>query len=423
MIFFNSWLKDNNGEIRNFLIIACLRLLTGIIQFTLILLLAAEMSLVDYGTYTLFAIYINYFILIAGFGFHTYTIREMGRQDRIYWPNLLFQSGSFVLMNGSIVILITSLLHYLNYDSSEFFLYFLIILTLSVINNQIENFVVGAGYPVQSAISLFLRSVWIFPLSILVWFYDFNLSLNYIFIGWIASELTAVIYLLSKLYDLHLMPILPILVNYKWIVVGWCVGARYTLLGFLFIVSITVQRVLLGEMRSKEEVGVFQFFFALCVFLPNLIEASIFAIRLPKLIKENSKAVSGTLIPPKFKFSLFFISIVILCQVIVYFALPTLLFSLGMERLTEFKEVFIYIAIYSFLYFSARLFHYQLYSAGKDVFLTYSNIVTFVVAILSSFLFIPSFGVIGAAFSLISTSLAMLVMCSLPFFVQFKSLK
>lgn len=413
----------SNGNIRSFLIIAVLRLLTGITQFTLILLLASSLSLEDFGVYTMFTIYASYFALLAGFNFHTYTIREMGRVDRECWPNLFVQSGYFIFFNGCFVILLAMLLYCLKVVYQEVLLFFLLILIFTTINNQVENFLVGAGYPTHSALSIFIKVLWILPLLLLVKVYKFDLSLSSVFLAWIVSEFFALIYLAIVLYYLRLTPSVTISINYSWIIKGWKVGLRYTFLGLLLTAAITIQRVILGETHSKEDVGVFQIFFTITVFLPNLIESSVFAVLLPKLIKKSNEAGAGVILVPRYILSLFLLAAVSTCLIVVYMMLPFILSIFGKKELTEYKSVFVYIAIYSLLYFSSRLFHYQLYSASKDRILIYVNIVSFSVALLSSILFIPPFGIMGAAYSLVMTGLTMLVLCSLPFLLRLRALR
>ncbi len=418
-----SRLYVGNGNIRAFFVIALLRLLTGIAQFTLILLLASNLSLEEYGIYTMFTIYASYFALLAGFNFHTYTIREMGRVDRECWPNLLAQSGYFIFVNGCFVILLAISLYYLKFVYQEVFLFFILILIFTTINNQVENFLVGAGYPTHSAVNIFIRVLWILPLLLLVQGCKFDLSLSSVFLAWIASEFFALIYLAIVLYYLKLTPLVPVSLNYSWIIKGWKVGSRYTFLGLLLTAAITIQRVILGETHSKEDVGVFQIFFTITVFLPNLIESSIFAVLLPKLIKESNEAGAGVILLPRYTLALFLLAVISMVLIVIYLTLPFVLSIFGKNELTEYKSVFVYMALYSLLYFSSRLFHYQLYSASKDRILINVNIASFSVALLSSILFIPPFGIMGAAYSLVMTGLTMLVMCSLPFLSRFRALR
>ena len=101
--------------VRNIFVILFLRLLAGTFQFLIIILLASKLSNEDFGIYTVFAIYINYLILLAGFNFHTYTTRELGTHERQHWPKLLMQNAKFLMVNGIMVIFIAIFIHYSNF--------------------------------------------------------------------------------------------------------------------------------------------------------------------------------------------------------------------------------------------------------------------------------------------------------------------
>ena len=406
--------------VRNIFVILFLRLLAGTFQFLIIILLASKLSNEDFGIYTVFAIYINYLILLAGFNFHTYTTRELGTHERQHWPKLLMQNAKFLMVNGIMVIFIAIFIHYANLLNFNGLIFFLCILVFGSINNQIENFLLGAGYPIQSAVNILLRALWIGPLFLLNLVFDITLSLYIVFTFWLLSEMISVCYMINSLRKYKFLKVTGVKNHYN-IIKGWSVGARYTFMGLLLTLAITMQRIILGETHSMENVGVFQFYYAMAVFLPNMIEAAVFAVLLPKLIRESLSEGLNKLLQPRYGISIILVITVMVCLYIVSLFLPQIILLVDKNNFSESKEIFTLICIYSILYFISRLFHYQLYSANKDVFLTYANIIVFSAAFISSIYLIPLFGITGAAYSLILSSFTMVLAYSFPFL--FKHIK
>jgi len=402
-------------KIFSFLFISFVRLLAGISQFAVIILLTSKLSVESLGTYTIFYIIISYTTLLAGFNFHTYSIREIARHKRVSWPKLLAQHGRFLLANLVLVMCLSSFLFYFDILEVQYFGYFLSILAAATVNNQSENFLVGAGYPAYSSINLLLRTAWIIPLMLLVSISSVELNLGIVFLSWLISEIVTLIFMCTQFLRLRLVPKTYIPVDLDWILSGWRVGLRYTFLGLILIATLTVQRITLGQTHSNEDVGILQFYFAISVFLPNLIEASTYAIILPRLIQESSLNTEKRLTWPKLQLVIPLISLSIFGILSVYFFLPLVLGILGKQKLLEFRYLFLFTSLYALLYFLSRIFHYQLYASNEDSLLTRANLMSAFVAFLSSILLIPPLGIMGAAYSLIISGLAMTIFLSWPF--------
>lgn len=404
------------GFVKRLAIIMSMRLATGFLQFLVVVWLASQLSLGDYGIYALLTIYLSYCVLLAGFSFHSFTVRELGSASRNDWSDYVIQHARFLILNTMLVLAGVLLFYSLDLIREKYILYFSMLLIFSSFNNQAENVLIGAGFPLQSTLNLLLRGIWILPVVVISQVWIDQLNLVHVLRAWLCMEVLAGFFMVGVFFRKNLIPGRLPPVDFGWIVSGWKVGGRYTLIGLVFIFTITFQRILLGATHGEESVGVFQFFFALGVFFPNLLEASVYAILLPKLIKENAEIGLHKLVMPGRQLFFMLIAISSIGLTAVVIGLFQLIEFTGKERFVENRFLIVWIALYSQFYFVSRIFHYQLFAARLDQWIARANFCTLGAAIVSSAIFIPLYGMYGAACSLLFTGVAMAGLFAFPFY-------
>lgn len=400
---------------KRFLTIGVLRLATGGAQFGIILFLTVHLSLNSLGVYALFTLALGYMSQLAGFNFNTYLQRELGSQPQAKWPGLLLQQWRFLLVSLAAAYAASSVMFSLDFIPTEYAAHFCGILLLTVLNGQFENFMVGAGRPVMATVNLLLRSAWIVPLFLVAMLGSSGLTLHTVFVSWFLAELLALLLVVGRLWRLGLLPKHWEPADTSWIVRGAKTGAQYTMWALLLLFIVSVQRIVLGRSHSDEQVGIFHFFFVIAVFGPNLLEASLYAVIIPRLIARHQPSTGrGLSFPDRMPF-------VVLVGgggmglAVVAVVLPLGLAHFGKDELLEHREVFYYTAAYALLYTAARVFHYQLYASRSDRTLGLAYIRAAVVAAVSSWGLIPRWGLHGAALALVCAGLALALSCAWPF--------
>lgn len=402
------------SRVGQFILIGLLRLITGVAQFGVILFLAAVLSIKSLGIYAFFTVVLGYFSQVAGFNFNTYLQREQGRRSVGEWPELLMQQWRF--LGCSLLVAFVGAIPLFTFDFMpvEHAPCFLGILVLTVANGQFENFLVGAGKPVPATFNLMLRSIWVVPLALVAWSDAAPVTLHTVFTAWLLAELAAVVLVLLRMGLLGYLPRRWYPVDRAWIWSGVKVGAQYTVWALLLLLTVSVQRVILSRTHTEEDVGVFHFFYVISVFLPNLLEASLYAMLLPKLIARHQPGGASSLFPDRLPF-------VVLVGggatglLAVWIVLPHGLSLLGKEELLQHQHLFAFTAAYALLYTTARVFHYQLYVSHRDRELGHAYIRSAFVAAVASLLFIPAYGLTGAAAALVLSGLALVAACAWPF--------
>lgn len=403
-----------------FLAIAIIRVLTGVAQFSTLIYLVSNLSLNDFGEFTTFSIFIAYGTLLLGFNFHTFVARELAKHVRNEWSGLLFQNILFVISNLIILFVIVLYMVDANVFPNVSPSYFLLILSFAAINNQIENFAIATGNPFVANLNVLCRAIWIFPLLILQLFKYITLDINFVMLAWLLFEVIGISFILIKLRKLSLLSRPNKFIDLIWIGNGMRIGFKYTSLGLMLLMTFTIQRLLLGHNHSQEFVGIFQFFFSIAVFFPNLIETTLFSIILPKMIRQSSIFPGGVHSNLNFKLLSSSFIIVLIGLILVYFLLPLSLSYINKSHLIDYKYLFLFMSVYSSLYFISRIFHYHFYAGGKDGLLLVLNFSSLIVAVLSSLLLIPKHGLTGASFSLVITSLFMSISYGCAFYAFFQ---
>lgn len=402
-------------SIRKTIFVGILRLCTGVAQFAIVLFMTRAFSLVEVGQYSLFIIVLGYFSQIAGLSFHTYMLREMAGGHKEHWPVFLgqlwcFLGISIVCAGAFFLVLLKSGLVQIHGVSS-----FLLLLALVTINLQHENFLVGAGHPVFASICLLLRSVWIFPLAVIYALDQSRIDISWVYVAWVLSEGIAALFALLVISRQNLLPRFS-KIDLSWIVRGTNVGLRFTFLSLVLLLTVSVQRVILSYTHGDEAVGIFHFFFVISVFLPNLIEATLYAVLLPKLIAQH-KALNGEFLgAPSPELLILWLGAAAIGLATIWLLFPLLVSLLGRLELLEYKPMFLATAAYALMYSASRAFHYQLYASGRDALLTRANLIACAGACLAAILLIPVYGLHGAGIAILLAGFVMVLAFGWPFF-------
>jgi O-antigen/teichoic acid export membrane protein len=403
------------GDMQSLGILGCFRLAAGVLQFVTILYITGYLSLKDLGDYSMFVIVLGYFTQLAGFNFSTFLIRELGAHERDAWPALLLQQLRFLSVSYPVSVGIVLVGAALGLVPSTFVVPFSVILLLSLVNLALENYMVGAGHPMPAALNVLLRAGWIVAVIAGAFLGFVPPLLLSVLIIWAAGELLAALAILLQIRRKGLLPARLYPTDGAWILRGWRVGSRYTVLGLLLLVTLSIQRVVLAHFHPQEQVGILHFYFAISVFIPNLLEASLFAMILPRMIRRHLEEGGDRMLAPDRKViaGLGLTGAAGLLAVAAF--LPWLLRVLGKTELLDYRYLLLFTGPYALLYAAARVFHYQLYAGHRDRALTRGYIAAAAVACATSLVLIPPYALNGAAVALVAAGVAMLLALAAPF--------
>ena len=400
-------------------VIGVLRLLTGIAQFAVILLITSALTLQDVGSYTLFTIFLNYTAQIAGFSVYTYFSRILATASRGEVGTILYQVWAALALCAGSTILGTLILIWCGVIEVGHLYLFLFLVLISVFNVQHENVLIAVGNPFLAAITLFVKNIWAYGLFAGYYLGGFEVSLNIIYFSWALSESFAASTILIYLFLNGMLPTVVTPIDFALIRRALVASSKYTALSLLLVLTITVQRVVLSLDDGEKYVGVFHFFYVISVFGPNLVEAAIYAVLLPKLIRASASA-GYALRPPSLQVMALMLITSAVGLSVLYLMLPSALAFLGKPELVVHMKVAWATMAFALLYTTSRGFHYQLYAAGADNWILGSYILSALVGCSTSYFLTLQYGLTGASISLVLTGLTMAAVLSSPFVLSLK---
>lgn len=400
---------------RDFVKISALRLLTGVAQFLVIVVLAKELPLSDLGAYSIFVIFLGYCTQIAGLSLYTFTLREMAAAPKEDWPAIQYRQTVFLLSSIATVSVFAYACTRFGVLPDQNLLSFILLLILTVMNTQNENFLVGAGRPVSAAIVLFVRTSWIYALLALGAFADVEITLSLIYRIWAVTETAGFLLIAVMLYRSGLFPTRRYKIALSWLKQGAVIGARFSVMSMLLLVTLSAPRIVLGEFGNQDWVGILHFYFVISVFGPNLVEASLYSIILPRIMSEYQSGIKSVLTFPAASRFAIAIGAAISSVLVVYLSLSKGLSILGKPEFVEYKNLFLYTGVFAIVYTSARVLHYELYAAGFDYWLFVAYGVSCLVSCLASVFFVVMNGLYGAAWAQLASGAALCAIMLLPF--------
>lgn len=407
-----------SSDVKSLTFISGLRLAAGIFQFSTVLYITGYLSLGELGDYSLFVIILGYFTQLTGFSFSTFLIRELAAHERGAWPALLLQQLRFQSWSYALALAIGAAGVLAGAAPPGYAVAFGVLLGLALINSAFENYMVGTGHPLPAALNVLLRAGWIVPLatvSLLGWVQP---SLTAVFIAWTAGEVLATLALLAQIVARGLFPTAVAPADRAWIARGFRVGVGYTVLAVLLLVTMSVQRVVLGHYHAQELVGIFHFYFVVSVFIPNLLEASLYALILPRLVRRNQVEGKGRLLTPDPKLFLLLLGLGGAAVAAVAVALSFVLPWLGKPELLAYRYLLAFTGPWALFYTGSRVFHYQLYAAHRDTAMLAACAAACAVACVASLILVPAGGLRGAATALVISGAALALAFATPFFMM-----
>ena len=169
------------------------RVLTIVFKFLLSIIIVKNLSVHDLGVYGIFQTTITLLIYILGFDFYTFNTREILREEKNISFLLLNQVAFHAIVYILILPLILLLFSY-NVISTEYIVYFYVILVVEHTSQEIYRILITLKRSVIASLSLFLRSgIWIFILYV-AWTYNLSSgTITDIFSLWFIGALISII--------------------------------------------------------------------------------------------------------------------------------------------------------------------------------------------------------------------------------------
>ena len=388
---------------------AMLRGLIGVAQVVTVLFLARELSTTALGLFNLLVILTDFSRLLVGFNFYVFLMREMSISKSTEWPSFLWQFAGFQSGTSLVFIIIIGCLYSLEVFSADLLVYVCLSVLAGVANVGLENYLISAGFNLIATLNVLIRRSWIIGVLIFQLFAPKDIDFELVVQFWILGEYMAACLALIQTNRKGLLPnILPKL-DKDWVFRGVRVGAKYTIVALLTALILNSSRLVLGAMENLVGVGVFFFYYALTMALPNLAESALLSVYLPKILKLGQQ---GQILQLKRLLSLCggaLIICVAISTILIYMLTPHLLHYIDKPEISAGEDLLGVFIFLPFVHMVARTFYYYIYATGYDWIIVFSTAASAVVAVISSIFLIHVYGLIGGAWAFVLANLVLAV--------------
>jgi len=198
-------------------------------------------------------------------------------------------------------------------------------------------------------------------------------------------------------------------VNYIWITTGIKISSIFLLSTFMLKIIEFSDRYMIKYILNHESLGIYTFY----VSFSNVAQVIVFTVVVMTFLPSILDSNKINYINLKNKFNKHIIIVSIISFFVVILALYTALFIVSKNLLYENIIVF-YILNFAILIQNISLiYYYTLYKRKKEKIILISTIVAAIINVICNFIFIPHFGLIGAA---LSTIIAIFTMSVFQYF-------
>lgn len=362
-----------------------LRITTLGVRFLFVFILAKYLEPSDVGYYGIFAVTIGYAIFFLGLDFYTYVSREIiqipkNRQGRLLKGQAAVSGIVYALFIPVFILALQ------NYSWPRgLFLWFLPIMILEHINQEISRLLIAMSEQLTSSFIIFIRQAsWNILAIILMTLYSDWRDIVLIIPLWAAAGVAALGMGLWKLKQLGIKG-WSIPIDWNWVKKGISVSSAFLMASLALRGIQTVDRYWFEKLVGIEMVGSYVLMQGIASVLIVFLESTLFAFVYPLLIKLN--------VEEKHKEAhrhvrvMFFNTLVVslIFGVISWILLPYFLNWINKPIYQQAIGLYPWIISSVILNALSMSPHFGLYARGKDSPIIKSNIAAFMLFMLVSF--------------------------------------
>lgn len=361
-----------------------LRAFTLLGKFLLIFFISRFLSAADVGLYGLVVAAISYTLYFIGFDFYTFSTRDLLKQEKARWGQLLKSQGAFFLIMYCIILPLSLFLFVFDFLPWSVLAWFFILLVLEHINQELGRFLVIISEQTTASIVLFLRSgAWcIITIALFMLFPNLR-SLDIVFLSWIFGSILASLFGILKCARNLDISGWKERIDWGWIKQGLKVVIPF-LLGTLALRGIyTIDRFWFEYLVSRDILGAYILFIGICGALMSFLDAGVFMYSYPILIKKHYAYDREGFYKELKKLTTLTISLSLFFIFSTFIVLPYLLEWIGNPIYSENQSIFWLLLASTIAYIMSMIPHYALYAKGINKHIVISHILGFIVFLIS----------------------------------------
>ena len=382
-----------------------IRAITLILKFYFLIFITKNLSLEDFSNWILYFSIVMYSVLILGFEFYNITLRGyIQNKNKSNLSNLKIQFTTHFIVY--LFLSVVGLIFFLN---NKIVLSIIFIIILEHLTQEIIRISIYKNKQIFANLITFIKTgLWM--LMLIIYFeYIEILNLFQIFNFWILGLIFASIVGLIKFNDLFFQ-IFKTQIKFKNFLtqlINLVNNSKY----FIYVVifynfSFVFDKYYIEYILGEEHLSVYGFYSSVFNGFVTLYSVSVVAYFIPIFLKKQTKNKLTYSLLQCTKFSILYW---ILATISAYFLLPHLIFIVNKNYL---EINIMYIFLFSLSYFLVSYgscLNLILYSKLKDKSIAFGSLLFFLISLLTLIFLIPIYKIYGALFSIILSSLFLLI--------------
>lgn len=355
-------------------------------RFLFVIFLAKYLDQKSVGYYSLFTATIGYFLYIVGLDFYTFSTREILKCTHDHRGQMI-KGHAFISLLMCIAVIPFAILTLSMADwPSKLVIWFIPILILENVNQEISRLLVTLSEQVTSSLILFLRQgSWALAIAGLMYM-DVSLrNLDAVMACWLVASFTAALIGINKLKKLNIggwqLP-----VNWQWLKSGVKISSIFLLASLVLRGVQTIDRYWLQSLTNLETVGPYVLFLSIASTLSVFMEAGAFSFTYPEILNLflNKNYRDGDRKVKKLLINSLIVSMVF--GAVSWLILPVLLDWINKPLYLEMKNLYPFLILATALNVMSMIPNFALYALNKDSIIVKNNIIgalVFVVVVLA----------------------------------------
>lgn len=351
-------------------LVLIIRIISLVLRALLFLILAILLSEEEVGRFSIFQNLLLFSQVLIGFDIYTYYTREIIKFNKKIKEFFLMSVLSFILINFFVFAFVVYLLDVNGILQNQSTIFFLIILFVESINQEIYRIFIARKKQTIAYISLFFRSsFWIAILLLYVIIGSETISLFFVYALWLCSSFLALVfstYYVLKEFNLNLK------INFSWLVEGLKIGSIYLLSSLSLKLLFVLDKLAFSQFFDEKLLGVYALYSSVGMGIYILTETIIYNFKFQDLVKHADSREKFI----KYSADFFLKSLIALIFFTIFaFILIEIASSYLTQNLYTLNKSlgFIVVAAFSFWTFTT-IPHYFLYAKNRNFEITLSNI-------------------------------------------------
>jgi len=379
-------------------------------RFALTFFITKELSLELQGEYTLLATTITLLVMLVGFDFYIYSSRRIVKKKE----SSIFILKNQLFLHSVIFVFISFLIVGYFYFFKTFFSIYYIFLIISLLffehlGQELFRMYLILEKTLFANLLLFLRTgVWAIALSGYLFLFKVSeLNLETILILWLFSAILSVF--TGMLYFPNIKLLFDTKIDNQWIKKGLKVG----LVMFISTISVKIveysDRYLIDYFLGKTDLGIYSIFFQLYNLINVVIFTLIISFTYPKIFHAVNDNHKQNILKLKNQIIIKSSLIIILYGAFFWFTLPLILKTIDKNELYPHQLIFFILLLGGLFLNISFSYHYILIAKGRELSIVKSTLFVAVFNIICNIILIPIYGITGAAFTFLVSSILLLL--------------